>query len=171
MSRIIIRLTMTTALAALALAAGPARGAAFCSSTPTVTYVHFPIGSAQLPDRVASEHVAKLAPLISSSSRLVSYSILAMGDLAEGAEWDNASAEARTADRALASARAAALRLMLRRLPKRYRTRFVGAHARPSRQLFTVEQQLAEPGLHNGVRAVVRTWFRYVLPGGIIPTC
>lgn len=171
MPRTYLRLATVAAIAGLACAAGPARGAALCSGPPTVTYVDFAPGSAELPQRIAYNHVARLAPLVSPSSKIVSYSILAMGDLAEGEEWEQASPAARKADQVLATARAQALRRMLRRLPSRFRTGYVGTEVRENRQVFTPEQLFAEPGLNDRVRAVVRTWFRYTLPGGIVPAC
>jgi len=150
---------------------GSAAAAAYCSGPPAVTYVTFAPGSAQLPEGVLNAHLKKVGPRMYPGTTMVSQQVLAMGDIAEGEAWERASAEERKADRALAEARGAALRAMLAQVRRRYRAERITVDVRENRQLFTPEQLAQEPELSDGLRAIVRTWFRVLTAEGLIVAC
>ncbi len=149
--------------AAIGIAAGagatPAK-AAMCASPPIVGYVEFAPGSAEADLEAVSRHFHQV--LIASRGRphTGSTQVVAMGDIGEGAEWEAASEAQRRADKALAEARAAAVREAVDLHPAFVWGESVTVTVRDNRQLFTEEERTAEPGLTDRLRAVIRTWVR-----------
>lgn len=170
-------------VAALLLLAGGASSvmappaSAFCMSAKrSVFFVEFAQGSDSLPAELRSAFAAHLAPDLGVGRYVDSYTILASGDLAEGAEWDGAPAEARAADRLLGERRAAALEAMIR---AETGTPLSGDRIRvtirDNRQVFTDEELAANPALNPRLRAGIMADIRDVPPkrkkGEPVPVC
>ncbi|HEX8215534.1 MAG TPA: hypothetical protein VF582_08705, partial [Allosphingosinicella sp.] len=83
------------ALAALLFASADSAQAMCSSSERRVFFVEFDDGSAK-PDETLPERLsALLLPSTAGGRYVSSYTVLASGDIGEGANWDNASESAR----------------------------------------------------------------------------
>ncbi|HEY5721828.1 MAG TPA: hypothetical protein VIT45_05850 [Allosphingosinicella sp.] len=166
--------------AALLLAAGASAvlappASAFCANVKrSVYFVEFAPGSDALPPNLAAAFSAHLAPDLGTGRYVDSYTILASGDLAEGAEWDSAPSEARASDRRLGERRGAALEAMIRArdLP---RDDMIQVTIRDNRQVFSADELAANPALNPNVRAGIMAQIRDVPPkrkkGEPVPLC
>jgi len=170
------------AAAALVLAActsavlAPPASALCANVKRSVFFVEFGEGSDSLPPNLAAAFGAHLAPDLATGRYVDSYTILASGDLAEGADWDRASPETRAADRRLGERRAAALEAMIRAVggpslrPDMFRITI-----RDNRQVFTPDELAANPDLNPRVRAGIMAEIRDRAPerkkGEPVPLC
>jgi hypothetical protein len=140
-------------LAALLFAsANPAQ--AMCSSSERrVFFVEFDDGSAK-PDETLPERLsALLLPSTAGGRYVSSYTVLASGDIGEGADWDRAPESARAADRRLGETRSASIKAMLATLPEALRSGLVQVTVRQNRQIFSEEELRANRSLNARVRA------------------
>jgi hypothetical protein len=163
-----MRKVMFAALAAAAgiwTEAGEARAAIMCGGVPPTTKVEFAAGSAALaPLAVAAQERAIRAAI--GTSELVSYRVLALGDLGEGAAWDSASVQARLADQALARTRGSAVLRMLRRLPAALRAAHVSSRLLPNRPARTGVE-----GFNDRTGVIVEVGIRYRDANGVYIAC
>lgn len=127
---------------------------AYCGSAERrVFYVMFETGSA-VPGKDLRERLAAyLSASVSADSRVASYYVLASGDIGEGADWAGASMRARSADKALGAARAAAIDSLLRALPPALRADSIELKIRENRQVFSPAELRANPFLNPRIRA------------------
>jgi hypothetical protein len=144
-----------------------------CSSSERVVhYVEFAPGSWAVSDASFIQLLYRITR-VRAGRPVDSYRILASGDLAEGMEWQHAAPRARERDRRLGRARVNALRNYLRRLPRSHRARVITHAVRANRQVFTADEQTANPALTDRLRAVVVADLRFPrLPQGQpVPLC
>ncbi len=104
--------------------------------------------------------------------RIVGYTVIASGDIAEGDDFDRASADARASDRALGQARLAALETaILADVP----TASIETVLRDNRQVYTEAARAVDPLLSDDVRAAVFVRLEpppsIPVPGQPVPTC
>lgn len=172
-----IRAAAALALAGCSAAIVAPPASAMCSNaTRTVHFVEFAEGSDALPPNLKAAFDARLAPDLGTGRYVDSYTILASGDLAEGAEWDGAAAEARAADRRLGERRAAALEAMVREGSSTpLDADRVRVTVRENRQVFSDEQLAADPALNQRIRAGIMAEIRDRTPrrkkGEPVPVC
>jgi hypothetical protein len=145
---------------------------AMCGTVQTLMLpIEFGDGSSAVAPGLAERARAFAAAHGESGTALNSLAVTVMGDLGEGAEFDAATAEARTADRALAEARLAAIRGALADLAKP----ITDVKLRPTRQLFSAEDRARNPMLTVRVRAglflTMMAWQPVAKPGQPLPTC
>ncbi len=162
-------------LAACAPAVLAPPASAMCANVKrSVYFVEFAPGSDALPPNLADAFGAHLAPDLGTGRYVDSYTILASGDLAEGAEWDSAPPEARASDHRLGERRAAALKAMIRAQDST-RDDMIQVTIRDNRQVFTDEELAANPALNPNVRAGIMAQIRDVPPnrkkGEPVPLC
>jgi hypothetical protein len=145
---------MAAVLAAVGAAGSgaPAAAAAYCVSAPTILFVEFAPGSAELPPPFELELVNQLLSANAQKLYADEAAVLTMGDIAEGADWQAASGPARAADKALGEARMAAVQAVLARLPPALRPRSIKPHVRDNRQLLKTEDIAANPRLNDRLR-------------------
>lgn len=151
--------------AAAALITGAQAAAAACGAAQPITTVEFRLGSAALGRSALAEQERAIRAAL-GTSELVSYRVLAMGDLSEGASWETAPAQARLADQALARARGAAVLRLLRRLPAPLRTARVSSAPLPNRPATSPITRL-----NNGTGAIIEIGVRFRDANGIYIAC
>jgi hypothetical protein len=151
-------------LAAALLGAVVGHGApadAYCgSSDRKLFYVLFETGSAVPGKDLRARLTAYLSPSVSADSRVASYYVLASGDIGEGADWAGASMRARSADKALGAARAAAIASLLHTLPPALRADSIELKIRENRQVFSQAELRANPFLNPRIRAGIVAYIR-----------
>lgn len=163
-------LKMTMALlAAVAAVTGwavPAR--AVCSTaTRVVHFVEYPEGGAALTPEIERRFADEISSHLREGRVVESYYVLASGDIAEGAAWDAAAPDQRSADRRLGEARAASLRDMLARMVGALRSPRVEVKIRDNRQVFSAAELAADPRLNQRLRAGVAVTIR--APAPVVP--
>ena len=129
-----------------------AAAAAYCTAAPTILFLEFAPGSAELPPPFELELVNQLLAANAQKLYADEAALLTMGDIAEGADWQAASATARAADKALGEARMAAVQAVLARLPPALRPASVKPHVRDNRQLLRAEDIAANSRLNDRLR-------------------
>jgi hypothetical protein len=168
---------MKLALACLLLGLGAqASPAAACvSSERSVFFVEFEEGSAAVPGGFAERLAAQLLPSISGQKYVASYSVVASGDVAEGAPWDAAPESARAADLKLGRARSVSLRTVLETQPRPLRSKSIQVTVRGNRQVFSEAELQANPRLNPRIRGAVVADIRVrsakPRKGRPVPTC
>lgn len=168
------RLLMFGALFCFAAGAYSPRAEACMNSERAAAFFEFPNGSAVLPEGAAEAFRLDLRSRLADGRYVDSYQILASGDLAEGAEWAQAPAEARLADRRLGEARAEAIRALIGAGPPELRSTAITVTIRENRQVFTPDQIKGDPRLNERLRAGVAADIRerMELPkGSPVPVC
>ena len=153
----------------------PSPAKACATSERSVFFVEFDDGSAALPASVGERLSAQLLPSISGQKYVDSYFILASGDVAEGAAWNEAPQSARAADVRLGWVRYAAIRAMLKSQQRPLRSKTIGVKIRDNRQVLTEAEMQANPRLNPRVRAAIVADIRIRAPkprkGRPVPTC
>ena len=152
----------------------PAAAAAICAAAPTILFVEFAPGSSELPPPFELELVNQLLGANAQKLYADEAAVLTMGDIAEGADWQVASAHSRAADQALGEARMAAVQAVLDRLPPALRPRTIKPHVRANRQLLKAEEIAADPRLNDRLRGGISLTMASRVPpapGVPQPTC
>ena len=153
------------AAAALLTEAQAAEAAASCGAAQPIITVEFRLGSAALGRSALAEQERAIRAAL-GTSELVSYRVLAMGDLSEGTPWETAPAQAQRADQALARARGAAVLRLLRRLPAPLRTARVSSALLPNRPATSPITQL-----NNGTGVIIEIGVRFRDANGLYIAC
>jgi hypothetical protein len=175
MRRLLFSLPLLGALAAAPMIVPAGRATACSSSERVVSYAEFAPGGVQPAGDFAARLRARMGGAVRPGNRVDSYHILASGDVAEGADWNAASAEGKQADTRLGEARVAALRGLIESLPPELRSPHVSVHVREGRQLFTSAQTAQNPALTEALRGAIVADIRPDLPpprpGEPVPVC
>lgn len=169
------------ALALALCASGPAgassaSAAMLCSTAErSVFFVEFAEGSATLTTEVQGRFFSHIFPQLAGGRYVDSLYVLASGDIAEGADWDKASAEARAADHGLAQKRIEAIRAMILSSGQEIGSAPIEVKARENKQVLSAEEMAANPDITAQVRAGIAATIRDRAPaapaGQPMPVC
>lgn len=166
---------------AMALYAGlggyaSASTALLCSTSErSVFFVEFAEGSATLTTEVHGRFFSHIFPRLAGGRYVDSLYVLASGDIAEGDDWDKASAQARLADQALAQERIEAIRAMISGAGSELGSAPIEVKARENKQVLSAEEMAANPDITQQVRAGIAATIRERTPaapaGQPVPVC